>query len=59
MHMHPFAVGIPRHDAGLREVSSLYTALRLVFTPQRVVDVVTVQYSRMRYRDSSLCDAQF
>lgn len=29
--MHPFAVGIPRHDAGLRDVSSLYTALRLVF----------------------------
>lgn len=29
--MHPFAVEIPRCGAGLREVSNLYTALRLAF----------------------------
>lgn len=29
--MHPFAVEIPRHGAGPREVSNLLTALRVVF----------------------------
>lgn len=31
MNIHPFAVEIPRHGVGLREVSSLHTALKLFF----------------------------